>query len=115
MEQVSPGAASTPVKEKRVRKSNWTLEESRYLLQLYAENIQVMRSDFSVQGCNRQNKQMAWDTIRRKLQQAFPAGKRTVKECQKRWHTILMTSRPKLAQVNKDFAATGKKFGIHEG
>ncbi|KAK3896205.1 hypothetical protein Pcinc_000127 [Petrolisthes cinctipes] len=50
---------------------------------------------------------MAWETIATKLQQAFPAGKRTVKECQKRWHTILTSSRPKLAKVNGDFTATG--------
>ncbi|KAK3882775.1 hypothetical protein Pcinc_012854 [Petrolisthes cinctipes] len=50
---------------------------------------------------------MAWETIATKLQQAFPAGKRTVKECQKRWQTILTSSRPKLAKVNGDFTATG--------
>ncbi|KAK3891160.1 hypothetical protein Pcinc_004950 [Petrolisthes cinctipes] len=83
------------------------MEESCYLLQLYSDNVHVMRSDFSVQGCTSLTKQMAWETIATKLQQAFPAGKRTVKECQKRWHTILTSSRPKLAKVNGDFTATG--------
>ncbi|KAK3891161.1 hypothetical protein Pcinc_004950 [Petrolisthes cinctipes] len=82
------------------------MEESCYLLQLYSDNVHVMRSDFSVQGCTSLTKQMAWETIATKLQQAFPAGKRTVKECQKRWHTILTSSRPKLAKVNGDFTAT---------
>lgn len=103
----APTASSTP---KRSRKPNWTAEESKYLLELYKENVQTLRSDFSVQGCTHQTKKMAWDTIRHSLQQAFPEGQRTVKECQKRWHTILMNSRPKLSKVKGDFTSTGKQF-----
>ncbi|XP_050707210.1 uncharacterized protein LOC126993370 isoform X2 [Eriocheir sinensis] len=98
-------AASTPSK-KRTRKPNWTMDESLYLLQLYRDHARVLRQSFSEDGCTHQTKQKAWEDIRSKLQQAFPAGQRTTKECQKRWHTILVTARPKLSQVRKDFAAT---------
>ncbi|XP_050710335.1 uncharacterized protein LOC126995092 [Eriocheir sinensis] len=99
-------AASTPSK-KRTRKPNWTMDESLYLLQLYRDHARVLRQSFSDDGCTHQTKQKAWEDIRSKLQQAFPAGQRTTKECQKRWHTILVTARSKLSQVRKDFAATG--------
>lgn len=100
--------ASTPVK-KRTRKPNWTMDESLYLLQLYRDHARILRNNFSEQGCSHQSKQKAWEEITGKLGQAFPAGQRTAKECQKRWHTILVAARPKLSQVRQDFAATGKR------
>lgn len=106
MEQ-APLAKSTPAK-KRTRKANWTQEESGLLLELYRANAHVLRNNFSNPGCTNQAKQKIWEKIQNELQQAFPSGMRTVRECQKRYHTILMTSRQKLSQARQDYASTGK-------
>ena len=95
-------------KPKRTRKPNWSYEETVCLLQLYREHAHVIRNNFNENGCTFHKKQEAWTKIMAGLQEAFPAGRRSIVECQKRWHTVLQSARPKLAQNRKDFSSTGK-------
>lgn len=51
----------------------------------------------------------SWEKIKDILAQAFPNTDRTVRECQKRYHTIAMNAKDNISRLNKDYSSTGKK------
>lgn len=95
---------------KRSRKVNWCADETKYLVELYRENVKLLKGDFSSPGCTNRGKIDAWDRISRALHEAFPAADRTVKECQKRWQTVQSLSKMKIARYNEELNKTGKNF-----
>lgn len=99
--------STTP--SKRSRKCNWSLEELVFIMELYKDRKHILKGNFGTNGCNNTSKLECWDKILSELSQAFPAGNRTVRECQKRYHTSVMNAKPKIAGIKQDFASTCKR------
>lgn len=95
-------------KEKRIRKVNWSPEETKFLVEQYKKNIRYLKGDFPLPGCTSREKIYAWERIATSLHKAFPAANRSVKECQKRWQTVQAQTRARLARYKKAVNGTGK-------
>ena len=91
---------------KRTRKMNWSSDETKFLVELYRENVKYLKCEFASPGTSHRGRLDAWDRIAASLHTAYPSADRTVKECQKRWQTIqslgqklLVTTRQLIKQV----------------
>lgn len=106
----APTASSTP---KRTRKPNWTVEESKYLLELYKENAHTLRSNFSVQGCTHQTKKNGLGQLELYLSKHFLRAKGPWRNSRSDG-TPSHELRPKLCKVIKDLTLKGKKIVFPE-
>ena len=93
--------------KKRTRKANWTPDETLHLVQLYADNSTILRSNFSQPGCTKAAKKELWNSIATQVTQ-FAGVERSAKECQKRYQTVQSEARARLADRKQHMNATGK-------
>ena len=97
---------------KRTRKMNWSPDETKFLVELYRENVKYLKCEFASPGTSHRGRLDAWDRIAASLHTAYPSADRTVKECQKRWQTIQSLSSSKIARYNEAANKTGKNFAF---
>ncbi|KAG0721043.1 hypothetical protein GWK47_047238 [Chionoecetes opilio] len=79
--QILALGGSIPAK-KRIRKANWTEEETVLLLQLYKENTYVLKPN-PYKIITNKTKTGTWELITRSLNETFPGCIRTKKEMRK--------------------------------
>ena len=91
------------------RKENWGRDETFLHVQLYGEQKDILRADFSVPGCTAKAKIDTWQEIVQLPTDAFPRG-RSLKECQKRWQMVKTSAKSAISAHNRDHNTTGKNI-----
>ncbi|CAL8354436.1 unnamed protein product [Gadus morhua 'NCC'] len=76
----------------RMRRPNWTDEESLLLAQLIEERKEIIRRKCSA-GVTSLAKRQAWEEIAHTINIGFPQYQRTVADCTKKWENLLAKSR----------------------
>ncbi|KAK3875622.1 hypothetical protein Pcinc_019510 [Petrolisthes cinctipes] len=97
---------STPKKE-RTRKTNWSPDETKYLVELYKEHANLLKGSFNTAGVTHKAKQEAWEHIASHLHESYSDGKRTVKDCQKRWPSVQSDAKARIAKYKQAVKGTG--------
>ncbi|KAK3867054.1 hypothetical protein Pcinc_027454 [Petrolisthes cinctipes] len=97
---------STPKKE-RTRKTNWSPDETKYLVELYKEHANLLKGSFNTAGVTHKAKQEAWEHIASHLHESYSDGKRTVKDCQKRWQSVQSDAKARIAKYKQAVKGTG--------
>ena len=76
----------------RMRRPNWTDEESLLLAQLIEERKEIIRRKCSA-GVTSLAKRQAWEEIAQTINIGFPQYQRTVADCTKKWENLLAKAR----------------------
>ena len=77
-------ATEEVMSKKRLRKANWTPDETLHLAQCFRAYAHVLSNDFSKAGCSKKARADAWRAISEEVA-AVSGIPRTENECQKRW------------------------------
>ncbi|CAL8337868.1 unnamed protein product [Lota lota] len=93
----------------RMRRPNWTDEESLLLAQLIEERKEIIRRKCSA-GVTSLAKRQAWEEIAQTINIGFPQYQRTVADCTKKWENLLAKSRNEIKRqrmhIGEDLSPT---------
>ncbi|MPC87220.1 hypothetical protein E2C01_082076 [Portunus trituberculatus] len=106
-----PQVSSQPPKKRR-RGSNWSLNETLLLIELYKQRAHIIRKKPYDVGFYKPAIIKAWEEIASLLGQHPSKFKRSVKECRKRWCTVQTTAKTNLHKGQQGLTLGKNIFSI---
>ncbi|XP_050707179.1 uncharacterized protein LOC126992473 [Eriocheir sinensis] len=80
---------------------------SCYIPRLYREKAAIIKGTFSDNGCSAEAKAKAWGSIVSRLAALHPGFSRCIKQCQRRWQTVMQEAKAKISAYQKARNGTG--------
>lgn len=106
-QQEQPPPQLQPPRQTRHCHANWTHAETLSLVQLYREKAAIIKGNFSDNGCSAEAKEKAWGSIVSRLAALHPGFSRCIKQCQRRWQTVMQEAKAKISAYQKARNGTG--------
>ncbi|KAG0716318.1 hypothetical protein GWK47_009974 [Chionoecetes opilio] len=90
------------------RKSNWSADETIYLLQLINAKKMIIRGRYGKKVTS-QDKKRAWVEVAEAVTSASSPGNgpRSTEDCERRWYNVLQKSKTHIARYKKEQKQTG--------